>query len=169
MDRKENFYIFLDIDGVLWDWKWRMNQIKEGKIENRAFAVEFNPESIQALNFFISELEKNYNCKLVISSTWRNDMQMTESVLQANGLKYSGELNATPISENPKNRGNEILAFLGSSKTENFVIIDDESFDFKQKFSKDKIIKTSLQDKSLTKKEVEEWLLQANLSSAPQK
>lgn len=30
---KEYFYIFLDIDGVLWDWPQRIDDIKNGKVK----------------------------------------------------------------------------------------------------------------------------------------
>ena len=77
---RENFYLFLDVDGVLWDWKWRIEMIKEGKIKKGGLITNFNPKSVHALNTLIEYLNENYNCKIVISSTWRFRKNMTKSI-----------------------------------------------------------------------------------------
>ena len=73
----KNYYIFLDIDGVLWDWEYikyiTINQTKHHKI-----IQDFNPKSINTLNHLINTMRKQkYNVTLVISSTWRNNMHFT--------------------------------------------------------------------------------------------
>jgi len=157
-NKRKNFYIFLDIDGVLWDWNWRLDAIDKGKIKNRLFVSEFNPKSMEALNFLIEEMNKTHNTKVVISSTWRGNLELADEVLRANNINYDDELLATKISGTPAKRGEEILEFLNTHESGDFIILDDESFDFKNHFSPDKIIKTSLYDKSLSMEHINKWL-----------
>lgn len=154
---KEKFFVFLDIDGVLWDWEWRKSQFEKGS-KKEYFWEQFNPESMHSLNYLLKQLEKNYDCRLVISSTWRQNMEITNKILCLNGLEFNKQILATPISANPKHRGEEILKFFGENKSQNFVIIDDESFDFHKYFSCDKIIKTDIFSHSLSRKDVKTFL-----------
>lgn len=127
-------------------------------IKKQTIITVFNPNSISALNFLLATLEKNYDCQLVISSTWRYDMQKTNSTLRKNGLKYDKELLATPTSTSPEKRSYEILDFLNGAKTKNLLIIDDESFDYSANFSIKNIIKTNIANHSLNKQDVLNWL-----------
>lgn len=156
MKNKENFYIFLDIDGVLWDWNWRKNEFKNGN-SKQMLANKFNPESIAAINFLIENLSKNYNCLLVISSTWRYNMEQTKNALIENGLKYDNKIYSTPILPNPYNRSEEILQFLNNKETENLLIIDDENFDFFDNFPSENIIKTNITNHSINKIDIINW------------
>lgn len=158
MEEKENFYIFFDIDGVLWDWKWRRQAIENGKIKSKYDIIEFNSESVSVLNYLVERLSENYSPRLVLSSTWRQDLKRAKSVLEENGLKLEHELLSTPIFSQPQKRGEEILRFLKENPKGDFVIIDDESFDYIKHFSADKIIKTSISDSSLTKKDILDWI-----------
>ena len=158
MDKKENFYIFLDIDGVLWDWKWRKNAIKNGKINNTQQITEFNPKSVEALNYLSKELNKKYNVKMVISSSWRHDMNFVKKQFDTQKINYNGELYRTTITNQPERRSLEIIDFLYNHESGDFVIIDDEKFDFDEFFSKEKIIKTSIFEGSLSKKHIDKWL-----------
>lgn len=154
----KNFYIFLDIDGVLFDWKFLKQNIIEGKIKPGGIIKNFNPNSIKALNTLIERLNNNYNVNLVISSTWRHDLGYAVNILYANGLKYDFEIFATPISVTPNKRGKEILEFLKDKADYDFVIIDDEMFDYAEHFSKNKIIKTNMQNDSLNINHVNKYL-----------
>ena len=158
MDKRENFYIFLDIDGVLWDWDWRLDAIDKGKIKSKHFIEEFNPKSIDALNYLINKINETREVKLVISSTWRSDLDFTKEIFDKLNVSYSGEYFGTKITGHPEKRGLEILDFLQNHEKGDYLIIDDESFDFKQHFSNDKIIKTSLYNDSLSKKHIDKWL-----------
>ncbi len=157
MKQREKFYIFLDIDGVLWDWSWRLNATREGKIFNRLQIEQFNPESVKALNFLTYSLEKKYDCSLVISSSWRINMEKTIKILRKNNINYNGKILATPISKDPRNRGDEIYNIIKKDKVKNFVIIDDESFNFNKYFEQKNIIKTNLTSGSLTMDDVTNW------------
>lgn len=158
MDKKNLFYIFLDIDGVLWDWDWRLKAIDKGLITKTHYICDFNPKSIEALNLLTEKLEENNDVKLVITSTWRSDLDFTKEVFDKHKLNYNDELLATKITGHPEKRGLEILDFLNSHDKGDFVIIDDESFDYKNHFSNNKIIKTSLYDNSLSSKHINSWL-----------
>ena len=67
----KKFYLFLDIDGVLWDWAYLKKEIAEGRIKKGGIAGNFKPESINSLNYLIRRLSEKYDVKLVISSSWR--------------------------------------------------------------------------------------------------
>lgn len=158
MENRKNFYIFLDIDGVLWDWDWRLEQIKQGNIKKSISISNFNQESIKALNLLISNISKRHNCVLVISSTWRTFMDWTKQVLIKNGVLLPQTIDRTelPISTN---RGVEIANYLHNKKgNKNFVILDDESKNIRKIFPENKIIKTNIKNKSLEIAQVENWL-----------
>ena len=138
-----SFYIFLDIDGVLYDWDYIIAETNAGLRKRGEFIKKFKPESMQAINMLIEELNKDYEVGLVISSTWRSNMPFTVQTLQDNGLEYDKPIERTPIYD-PAKRGEQILDYLADKKDYDFVIIDDEMFDFKKHFSKDKIIKCEM-------------------------
>lgn len=157
---KEKFYIFLDIDGVLWDWKYIKSLTCKGERKQGGQIKEFNPESIKALNFLLDELNKKFDCKLVVSSTWRSDMARTIEQLYKCGLKYDGKIYATPNCGKPHQRAKEIKIFLSlqNASDDKILILDDEDFDFGQYFFANKIIKTNIENNSLNMKMVKKWL-----------
>lgn len=144
---RDNFYIFLDIDGVMFDWKYRLSSGKKlgGRIK------DFNPESVKALNFLCSTLSKQFNTSVVITSTWKQHWESLLEVFDANSVDLSGvSLIKTKTKDNPNYRGRDIVEFLGKNYCDaNFVIIDDEMFDYEKYFNRTDIIKTNMQDGSL--------------------
>ena len=155
----ESFYIFLDIDGVLYDWNFIIETVKDASNKRGGIIDKFSPKSIDALNYLISELNSIYDVTLVISSSWRINMKKTSNVLIKNGLKYYKDFEKTPITNTPNERGKEILSYLNAKKNpSNFVIIDDESFDFSKYFSTYNIIKTNIYNKCLDMKMVTGYL-----------
>lgn len=141
----ENFYVFLDIDGVMYDWKWILSQSKKGGRLDR-----FKPESVFALNYLLDILSHDFKTQLVISSTWRHDMIDTRDTLINNGVKLDNvSLSATPISNTPLFRGREILDYLNGDIDCNYIIIDDELCDIPKYFSVSRVIKTNMQDSAL--------------------
>ena len=63
-EQKDNFYVFLDFDGVLYDIEYLiMNKIKKNEKLFR-----YAPDSIETLNKLFSQLSTKYNPHLVISS-----------------------------------------------------------------------------------------------------
>lgn len=153
----KKFYIFLDIDGVLYDWDFIITETNAGRIKRGEFIKKFKPESICALNYLIKELEEQYDVRLVISSTWRSNMVFATKTLKDNGLIFDKEIERTPIYD-PAKRGEQIVDFLSDKKDYDFVIIDDELFDFKNYFSANKIIKCEMFHSALSEDKVENFL-----------
>ena len=159
---KKKFYVFLDIDGVLYDW----NYIKSlGPEHWGGVIVDFDPKSIEALNYLIAQLKKEYDVELVISSTWRSNMERTMQILINHGLKTEDLfISRTRNSTNPRYRGREIMDYLENKRDkENYVIIDDETFDFKEYFHDTRIIKTDIFISGLKREMVDIFLKNNNL------
>ena len=155
---KTNFYIFLDIDGVMYDWDYYIQEVKEKRLKKKDLFSHFKPESIYALNLLISELSKKNNVQLVISSTWRSVMSKAVSTLKNNGLIYDKPIERTTLKGLPFYRGRQILDYLYDKTNYDFVIIDDEMFDFKEHFKPQNIIKTEMFHSALSVKMVKEFL-----------
>lgn len=152
---KENFYIFLDIEGVLYDWQF----IRKNKKCKEDIIKTFNPESVKALNKLILNLEKYFNVNLVISSTWRRNMLETEKVLKQNKVYTECFIDRIGSNHMSCYRGKEIQDYLKyKNETKNFVIIDDEWFDYVQVFGMEKVIKTHLIHGSLNMAQVNKFL-----------
>ena len=157
----KNFYVFLDIDGVMFDWDYITEEINAGRVKRGGIVKKFKPESVKALNYLLGELEKNYNVELVISSTWRSNLPLTEEILKANGLIFSKELDRTPIAY-PNQRGKQISKYLEDKQNYDYVIIDDEMFDFEEYFSPNKIIKCEIYHSALSLGKVKNYLNKAH-------
>ncbi|MBE7075018.1 MAG: hypothetical protein E7376_03475 [Clostridiales bacterium] len=154
-----NFYIFLDIDGVMYDWTY----IKSHTSKQSKLITNFNPQSVFALNYLINNLSKIFNVVLVITSTWRKDMQKCKNILLKNGVKLNNlsKLTCTNISQNQHLRGEEIVNYLKENSinlNNNYVIIDDEMFDYLSHFSKTNIIHTNIFNNSLNISQINEFL-----------
>lgn len=158
---KEKFYVFLDIDGVLYDWKY----IKSLSPEHHGGIIQdFDPESIAALNYLIDVTKKNYEVELVISSSWRSNMDFTLKTLIRHGLQIK-DINVSRIGNfyYPCYRGKEIVKYLeDKDNKENYIIIDDETFDYKEFFEKNRIIKTDIFVSDLKKNMIDEFLKNIN-------
>ena len=161
---KPKFYIFLYIDGVMYDW----DSIKKNNIQVNGIIDKFAPHCVEALNYLTKQLSNEYVPVIVISSTWRRDMFFTIKTLKANGVNLDlRNLSCTPISANPHNRGQEIMRVLNIAPTQskqNYMIIDDETFDFNEHFPKHKIIKTNIFNDSLNKNKIDKFFKDNNLS-----
>ena len=159
---KPKFYIFLDIDGVMYDW----DNIKSNNIHISGIVDKFAKHSVDALNYLTKQLSTQYTPVIVISSTWRRDMFFTIKTLKENGVNLDlRNLTCTPISGQPEKRGEEILRVLNIAQNkENYIIIDDESFDFKEHFPQHKIIKTNIFNDSLKKDKIDNFFKNNNLS-----
>jgi hypothetical protein len=124
--------IFLDIDGVLNHYLY-YEKINYDEI-NYPYS-EFDPEKIELLNTLI----KNTGAEVVVSSTWRKNIQKEEleKIMQKRGFKYT-ILDFTPELNYTGNygtvpRGCEILAWINENIKFNsrdslkYVIFDDDS------------------------------------------
>lgn len=164
---KENFYIFLDIDGVMYDWEY----MKKNNIRSFGRVKTFSPDSVEALNYLMQTLNNNYNTELVISSTWRRDMPDTVRTLRQNGVEMNlRKVFSTPIFADSEKRGEEILSYLnGKNNASNYVIIDDEMFDYEKHFNSSRIIKTNIFSGGLNKEMVSTFLKSNNIPLYPQR
>lgn len=157
----KEFYIFLDIDGVLWDWPYLKKGMNEGRIKRGGIIEDLKPESIEALNYLIEKLSIKYDVKLVISSSWRFNMERTLEIIKKAGLNYNKPIDRTII--NFQNRGIQIKEYLKDKVNYDYVIIDDEDFDFNEHFQKEKIIKTDVMKGALSIKLVDNFLNNNNI------
>ena len=152
MDNKNKFYVFLDIDGVLWDWNYLKQVESKQNTIVRADSV-LNPNSVQALDRLLGILEKGYDTRLVVSSSWRNIKAKREKgyLLYDYGFQYRKPLDHTILRDDmirPMNRGEEIQHYLDthgvSAIDGDYVIIDDEMDYLRPYQNLGKVIKTSM-------------------------
>lgn len=159
MEKRENFYLFLDIDGVLWDWQWRLSQLKNGNFKNACSINNYNPESVQALNTLMDYLNRDYNCELVISSSRRRAMRATIDNLKNNSVHLPHHISRTSINNSTLNRKERILEYLQNKKdNKNFLIIDNRKISFPQDSSPKYLIQTNIYDHSLTLATIQNWI-----------
>jgi hypothetical protein len=160
-NKKDPFYVFLDFDGVLYDLEYILREkIKKGE---NPFA--FAPDSIEALNKLFKQLSTKYDPNLVISSFWKIVFPRAVSFLQKNGFNVVGvPISKTETAKNPLKRGVAIKQFLEKrDNCENFIIIDDTSFDYAKHFPANKVIKTNILNNRLTEDKLDDVLLSYGL------
>lgn len=154
----KDFYVFLDVDGVLYDWDYIFSEVKAGNIKKGGMITTFKKDSIEALNHLIEITSKTYNTKLVITSSFRKNMNLLISKLKESGLAYDGEIDRIGNNYSSINRGKEIKYYLKDKSNYDFLIIDDEMFDYKEEFEKFDIIKTEIYHNALSLEMVKKYL-----------
>lgn len=156
----ENFYVFLDIDGVLNTASWFKKVNKLG-LESLGYSKHFSPQNVQELQYFLDQLkELKLEPNIVISSTHRiNGLQRIADDLNKNGLNYNLPYASTNTLHNQV-RGMQIADYINENKSnKNFVVIDDETVDITGHIPQEHILKTSgFFNDGLTKKEVDLFL-----------
>jgi hypothetical protein len=134
--------IFLDIDGVLNSHKWWDSEEHKqwrdnipNNVEDIDWSGQFDPEAVAVL-IKILELTE---AVIVVSSTWRSNMDRVIKALYKRGLKNTNLIiDKTPRSSHLSNylRGNEILEWMKDnekligcdySSYKNYLILDDDS------------------------------------------
>ena len=152
MEQKDKYYIFLDIDGVLWDW----NYLKQAQAKtNRLLRADevLNPDSVEALNKLIDVIDAGFDTRLVISSSWRNSTHKRNNnyMLYDYGLKYKKPLYHTRLrgeDDTLTTRGEEINDYLERHgmdiETGNYVVIDDEMQSLRPFMEMGRVIETSM-------------------------
>lgn len=168
----KKFFIFLDIDGVMYDWDYIKSEVDGGNSDARGLK-QFKPESIEALILLMDTMRQTHRVQLVISSTWRDNAIVP---LYRNGAKLKGAIHSTPVSGQPEFRALEIISYLEKWNLKDddyeFVVIDDEYFDFKKYFTDDQIIKTEMFHSALSVDMVKNYLRKKGIepiSIAPEK
>ena len=132
--------LFLDVDGVL--------NIMDGNIYNTCYLINGSPRparyieefAVARLNYIIEQT----GCSVVISSSWRADMDLLKQELDVAGFKHWDKvIGATPTG---KTRGEEILAWLDTYGEEvRYCILEDEPFDL-DGVDMDKVVQTNYKD-----------------------
>ena len=154
----KEFYIFLDIDGVLYDWDYIISEVNSGNMKKGGLITKFKKESIDALNYLIESLSKRYNVNVVITSSFRHNMNFIALKLRESNFNYEGILHKIGDTFPSSNRGKEIKKYLDGKKDYEFLIIDDEMFDYKEEFEKFDMIKTEIYHNALNLDMVKRFL-----------
>jgi len=156
--REDIKVIFLDVDGVLNSYEWR---IKNREKNNRIIKC-LDEEPIKIL----SKIVETTNAKIVLSSSWRglDSESVFLRILKEKLEKFNMSIfSMTGKSKKKKSRGWEIRDWLKDNKhiynVTSFVIIDDDSFDIAnhKKTLLPYYIKTSFKD-GLQEKHVDKIL-----------
>lgn len=133
----KDFYIFLDVDGVLCSWTWIIHFYHNIK-ESDYYEKYLSPNNVKVLDNFLTKL-RLHNLKPVIvvaSTAWRDDEDIIklEKTLKRYGLNYSDTFKRTTTQEGG-DRLNQVLKYIDDYNEENptkpiknnFVIVDDET------------------------------------------
>lgn len=159
---KDNFYIFLDIDGVLNHVRWFKKCLLEN-LEKKGFHLFFCPANIENLNVLLNYYKsKNFKTQIILTSTWRltdKDYETCKNMLIKYGLNYQDEFDRTDLK--PRGiRGRQIKNYMYEHNiNKNFVIIDDKTKYLKDYFfKKDLIVSSGLFAHGLTRENVENYI-----------
>ncbi len=152
---KEDFYVFLDFDGVLYDLKYLSENAPSFKdifsADKKIFS--YATDSIEALNGLFERISSKYNPHLVISTFWRFlPTSLLIKSLETSGLDTTDiAIHKTKLTMHPHKRGLEVKDFLEHhDNCENFIIADDSYLDnYLEFFPRVKIVKTDIMNDRL--------------------
>ena len=116
--------LFLDIDGVLNNFKWSENH-PSGLLYRTLDDID--PGNIKLL----SELLAQYpEIKIVIMSDWRKLITLSELKVIFNHFKVNPDqiIGYTPAVAKSQNREDEVLMFLKDYPSENYALVDNDDF-----------------------------------------
>lgn len=121
-------YIFLDIDYVLNSEQWYKFYWKnQYHYTNPKVDYDLDFRAIVRLNYLVSHT----GAEIVISSSWRFDMEDTVTRLMRSGLKYKPTKRIEGIefggNDDTPTRGDLINNFLKENPCDNYLILDDDS------------------------------------------
>lgn len=175
---KENYYVFLDIDGTLWDAKYAYG-IYGGNF-NYVSYPRLKKDSINAVNLLLRSLEEKFDTKLVITSRRREDMNDCIEYLQKYGLKYDKPILCLPFGKTyrgariigymqeqndkpehlsrPQNLLSKLLNAFIIKGSQNYVVLEDDFKLIKNSIPSRRLIFSNHQRKSITTKQVESYL-----------
>lgn len=151
----QNFYIFLDIDGVMWDIK-SLKEEKKSIIGSLIKGVA-SDKSLEALQYLINNLKQDYTPIIVISSERRRNLGNVEKVLMQDVLKCKFD---TTDFKMFKSRGKLVKEYLERvGEKNNYIIIDDFVGTYKNHFDMKKVIKTTIFNEGLTKDKIDKHFM----------
>ena len=116
---RPNLCIFLDMDGVLWTKSWSEMAYK--------FEVKCNMELDPRAVALFERLLKLLGCKVVMVSTWKHGCSVIEinKELNEKGCNFRIDDKTEDLIDRPR----EITDFCKKHNIEDYIIIDDESYD----------------------------------------
>lgn len=151
--------IFLDIDGV-------MNMYGSScRTFMKPYGQHIEPHLVQRLNYIIEKT----NAKIVISSSWRSDMEDLEKQLKEQGFKYWTHVIGKTCQPQVKNenipyprnrdcflyndRGEQINKWLQDTNfnIEKYIVVDDEVSDIRPHINSKHIFQTDAEEGLLNK------------------
>lgn len=138
--------IFLDLDGVL--------NIREG--EQATFRHSMHHFDASLISLFENYLESQRHLKIIISSSWRDDMEDMKHELSSVGFK-SLHLISGHTEINQKKRGEQIRDYINQYDISNFIIIDDEIEEIEPFFKKNEYIHINPRT-GITQKDIEKLI-----------
>ncbi|QIG69749.1 hypothetical protein EVB81_180 [Rhizobium phage RHph_I46] len=100
--------LFLDVDGVLNNTRWKNPALKEERTDERFFLNSFDTQCVRRLIQVLAEL---HDTKIVISSTWRKDPLLMK-VLETKLGRFNKNIIGKTVSFRHGYRGLEIEDFL---------------------------------------------------------
>ena len=136
-------YIFLDIDGVLNDIRYTIKTIDKNKRilgKNYSAEIPFNPRSLKNLQKLVAATK----AEIILSSTWR--LNEIERRVVGSRLGEYGLLIKDITTCEYKDRGLQIREWLDehwNSAYDNYIIIDDDSFDILPYFDEYNFVRTN--------------------------
>ena len=166
---KEKYYVFLDIDGTLWDYEYRMYN-NNGLLK---------PQSMEALNYLLDRISDEHDVQIVMTSRRRKQFDSACKLLYDSGLKKCYKnIDKTPWVEG--DRGKKILDYMKNSGQkfiydnnilkqkllrmlkkpifDRYVVLEDESDKVVQAIPKDKLISPNIISNALSMDMVKNFL-----------
>jgi hypothetical protein len=148
-------WIFLDFDGVLNSTNFMIlryilkndpDKEEWEMISDGLFTIDHR--NTLALNFLISKLqEKGFEIEIVVSSTWRKDMNIVMDRLRQHKVLTVGDQELKKTVWDARHRGIQILDFCeeNSINIEDIIVIDDDSGDIEQHIPAENFLHTSFE------------------------
>ena len=105
---KQPYYVFMDIDGTLWDIE-SAHRV-HGPFLSEIQFPSLKPESVTAINVMLENLDEKFDTRLVLTSRHRSSMAQCINHLNFNGLKWNKPILCTAFYPGP--RGEKIVDFM---------------------------------------------------------
>lgn len=180
-----NYYIFLDIDGTLWDF----NALPVAFVYSKILCED----SINAINNLAEQLENNgYNPQYIIISKQRTAWERCKQLLYNNGLRKDILIKPLPLGR--RSRGARICIYMYNMEHNincenlpqrkklsdlikipfarsfnNYVVIDDNIANLIKTIPNEKIIQTNINSGRLKQNMVDKYLVSQNINIENQK
>ena len=179
-NQKQPYYIFMDIDGTLWDIESAIRT--HGPFAKGIPLPRLKESSVIAINILLENLEQKFDTRLVLTSGHRENLTACVHHLEFNGFKYDKPIYCTPYIPGPrgqkivdymKEQGeapftypnlNNIFSRILYSRKENddfknYVVIDDNESLIKKQIPPERRIITKKKNAALSYEQVIDYLL----------